>query len=134
VAAIHARAGKDVAVEEFLPDKIRVLTMHGAKGLAADVVFIPGLEENVLPGETRRRYVGQVMEAARMLFVSITRARLACIVSYADGRVRNGAWQRQVPSRFASQLGVPFKPRKAGLSAADAARAVVASQELRAGQ
>jgi DNA helicase II / ATP-dependent DNA helicase PcrA len=93
-------------------------------------VFIPGLEEEILPGEARRRYVGQVLESARMLFVSITRARLGCIVSFADSRVVNGRMQPQHPSRFTTSLGQPFERHRGGTTISVAKAAVEASAHL----
>jgi DNA helicase II / ATP-dependent DNA helicase PcrA len=104
--------------------------MHGSKGLSAQMVFIPGLEEEILPGEARRRYVGQVLESARMLFVSITRARLGCIVSFADSRVVNGRMQPQHPSRFTTSLGRPFERRGSGITTSAAKTAVEVSANL----
>jgi len=72
--SVHQRAGRDLAEAEVLPARVRVMTMHGAKGLSAQVVFVPGLEEQMLPGEKRSPYPGLVLEAARLLYVSITRA------------------------------------------------------------
>jgi DNA helicase-2/ATP-dependent DNA helicase PcrA len=116
LVAIQARLGTEITVEDALPDAVRVMTMHGAKGLSAQVVFIPGLEEQILPGERRRPYPGLVLEAARMLYVSITRARLACILSYAEQRTVFGRPERQTPSQFTSHLGAPFQPRDAAIN------------------
>ena len=65
LADIEGRAGAEVTPADLLPAEVRVMTMHGAKGLSAQVVFIPGLEDDMLPGESRKAYVTQVMEAAR---------------------------------------------------------------------
>jgi superfamily I DNA/RNA helicase len=131
MAAIARRLGDEEATaEEHLPAKVRVMTMHGSKGLSAQMVFIPGLEEEILPGDARRPYVGQVLESARMLFVSITRARLGCVVSFADSRVVNGRTQMQTPSRFTAHLGRPFVRRTDGLATDAARRAVAASVHL----
>jgi DNA helicase-2/ATP-dependent DNA helicase PcrA len=99
-----------------LPPRVRVMTMHGAKGLSGKVVFIPGLEEEILPGPWRQPYPGLVLEAARLLYVSITRARAACIIGYARTRVVHGQFGGQTPSRFAVHLGSSFLARTAGLS------------------
>jgi DNA helicase-2/ATP-dependent DNA helicase PcrA len=82
--------------------------MHGAKGLNATVVFIPGLEETILPGNFRQPYPGLVLEAARLLYVSITRARAACILSYADRRLVYGRLVQQHPSQFLMHTGGAF--------------------------
>jgi DNA helicase-2/ATP-dependent DNA helicase PcrA len=108
LAAIHERLGEEIEPENALPERVRVMTMHGAKGLSATIVFIPGLEEQMLPGERRARFPGQVLEAARMLYVSITRARLAYVVSYAASRFINGQVTAHAPSRYAAHLGKAF--------------------------
>jgi superfamily I DNA/RNA helicase len=131
LASIARRLGDESAtVEEHLSPRVRVMTMHGSKGLSAQMVFIPGLEEELLPGEARKRYVGQVLESARMLFVSVTRARLGCIVSFADRRVVNGRTQPQHPSRFTASLGRPFERRTSGIDTSVARAAVEASANL----
>ena len=95
--------------------------MHGAKGLSGRVVFIPGLEEEVFPGPRKRPYLGLVQEAARMLYVSITRARAACIVSFAYRRMMEGKMPSHTSSRFASQLGGAFEYRSNGMTDAEVA-------------
>ncbi len=102
---VYDRLDLEKPVEGFLPPKVRLMTMHGAKGLDAQVVFIPGLEEGILPRSKQQPYPGLVLEAARMLYVSITRARAACILTYAKNRVKYGKYGEQTPSRFALHLG-----------------------------
>jgi DNA helicase-2/ATP-dependent DNA helicase PcrA len=95
------------------------MTMHGAKGLGAQVVFIPGLEDEILPGAKRSPHAGLVLEAARLLYVSITRARAACVMSYASGRTVYGNWVQHHPSRFLPSVGQAFRYRATGLSNAE---------------
>jgi DNA helicase-2/ATP-dependent DNA helicase PcrA len=114
--AVYARLSIPVPEEGFLPQKVRIMTMHGAKGLDGSVVFIPGLMEEILPGDRKRLYPGLVLEAARMLYVSITRGRAACILSYAETRVARGQFSGQTRSRFVPHLGGRFEHRDAGLS------------------
>jgi DNA helicase-2/ATP-dependent DNA helicase PcrA len=104
--------------------KVRLMTMHGAKGLSARVVFIPGLEEEVFPGPRRRPYPGLIEEAARLLYVSITRARAGCILSFARGRVVHGKFNRHAPSRFNRSTGGVFNQQLDGLTPTLAARIV----------
>jgi superfamily I DNA/RNA helicase len=103
----------------LLPDQVRIMTMHGAKGLSGRVVFIPGLEESMLPGPKRAQYPGLVLEAARLLYVSLTRARAVCVVSFASRRTLYGTSQPQTPSRFAAQLNGAFVLRQNGLIGAE---------------
>ena len=98
------------------------MTMHGAKGLDATAVFIPGLEDELLPGPKRAPYPGLVLEAARLLYVSITRAKVACIISRAKSRFAYGSRRRAVPSRFLSSTGGPFAERTEPLTQDEAKR------------
>lgn len=120
VAAISERVGIDALVAAPQPG-IRVLTMHGAKGLQAQVVFIPGLEEEVLPGPRRALRPGLALEAARLLYMSITRARAAVVLTFAGNRFINGRMERHTPSRFCPHLGGRFMMRESGLSREEAA-------------
>ena len=129
LTAYATRSGSDVEVEDLVPNRVGIMTMHSAKGLSATVVFIPALEEELLPGTKRAHYPGQVLEAARMLYVSITRARLACIVSYSQNRFGFGQMEPTTPSRFASHLGRRFEYRTSGMSETGA-RAVAEAASL----
>lgn len=92
-----------------------------AVAYAAQVVFIPGLEQNILPGAKRIPYPGLVLEAARMLYVSITRARVACALSFTRHRFVNGQATVPTPSDFATHLGGKFDTRNADGISKDAA-------------
>jgi superfamily I DNA/RNA helicase len=118
--AVAERLGEqvDAAPEEL--DRVRVMTMHGAKGLSAQVVFIPGLEHGLLPNRHQVPYPAQLLEAARLLYVSITRARAACVLSFAARRTVNGQFENRTPSQFAMQTGGAFVPRDGGMTAAEA--------------
>lgn len=115
--AVLTRLTLPIPAAGVLPPRVRVMSMHGAKGLSGKIVFVPGLEEQILPGSWRQPYPGLVLEAARLLYVSITRARAACIVSYARTRLVHGQFSQQTVSRFAANLGAPFAARATGLSA-----------------
>lgn len=117
--AVYTRLGIPFPTGGLLPQKVRIMTMHGAKGLGASVIFIPGLMEEILPSERRRPYPGLVLESARMLYVSITRARAACILSYANTRIAYGQFSRQTQSRFTAHLAGPFSNRTNGLTTSE---------------
>jgi len=110
--------------------RIRIMTMHGAKGLSATVVFIPGLEDSFLPGARRRPYLGLVLEAARLLFVSISRARAACVMSYAHSRRIHGSYTRQAPCPFCVALGGAFVLRTSGMTAAEIGAVMASAANL----
>ena len=96
--------------------RVRVMTLHSSKGLEAKVVFIPGLEEQLLPGPYRAPFAGQVQEAARLLYVGITRARADCVISFAHRRFINGRTVVHQPSRFAANFGIACNARTNGLT------------------
>jgi len=112
--AVYQRLGLQIPIEGVLPQRIRIMTMHGAKGLSAQVVFIPGIEEQILPGPKRTPYPGLVLEAARLLYVSISRARVASILTYARNRRVYGKNRTHNPSRFTACSGGAFTYRQGG--------------------
>ena len=122
---VYQRLNLPLAPAGFLPPKVRIMTMHGAKGLNATVVFVPSLEETILPGNFRRPYSGLVLEAARLLYVSITRARAACILSFARERIVYGRVRRQPPSQFLSHTGGSFVHRTNSLSSNEVQRILI---------
>ncbi len=104
--------------------RIRVMTLHSCKGLSAQAVFIPGLEEEIIPGPYRAQFPAQVEEAARLLYVGITRARALCVLSFARSRVVNGKIQTHGASRFLPSLGLTFQSRP-GLTTTEIGRAII---------
>lgn len=111
---VYTRLGMEIPEQGVLQPRVRIMTMHGAKGLASRVVFIPGLEDEILPGPRRHQYPGLVLEAARLLYVSITRARACCVMSYSTRRMVNGQMNNHTASRFAAHLGGAFAYRNQG--------------------
>jgi superfamily I DNA/RNA helicase len=120
IAQVYARLNQPMPQAALLPPRIRVMSMHGAKGLSGRVVFIPGLEEAIFPGPRRQPYPGLVLEAARLLYVSITRARAACILTYAQRRTSQGNFIQTVPSRFSAHVDGAFAQRQPGLTQQEA--------------
>lgn len=87
-------------------DAVTVMTLHGAKGLEFDTVFLPGWEEEIFP---HRRALDEAGNAAleeerRLAYVGLTRARKAVHISYAANRRVYNQWQASLPSRFISEL------------------------------
>lgn len=120
LAGVYQRLGRPQPANTVLPSRVRVMSMHGAKGLSAGVVFIPGLEEELLPGQYAGRSGGGVYEAARLLYVALTRAKAACVVSYATRRGVQGKTVTHRPSQFASHLAGTFSAHTGGLTTAEA--------------
>ncbi|MEQ9618904.1 MAG: ATP-dependent helicase [Deltaproteobacteria bacterium] len=106
--ALYERIGQPLPNEGVLPQRVRIMTMHASKGLSSKIVFIPGLEEEILPGGLRRPYPGLILEAARLLYMSITRSRVACVLSFASTRILHGGFSRHTASRFNTNLGGIF--------------------------
>jgi superfamily I DNA/RNA helicase len=128
--AVYERLGLQVPVAQVLPARVRVMTMHGAKGLSARVVFVPGLEEQLIPGPKRALIPGLVLESARLLYVSITRARAALILSRANRRFINGHSAIHTPSRFAAHLGGSFGWRNTGVTPAETQQIIAGCAQI----
>ena len=82
------------------------MTLHAAKGLEFETVFLPGWEEGVFPSQrTLEENGGAGLEEERRLgYVGITRARRRLFISFAANRRVHGLWQSSVPSRFVGEL------------------------------
>ena len=87
-------------------DKLSMMTLHGAKGLEFDTVFLPGWEEGLFPSQRTLDEGGQkgLEEERRLAYVGLTRARKLAIVSYAANRRLYANWQSSIPSRFVEEL------------------------------
>src|SRR5690606_6673253 len=96
--------------EREIQSKVKIMTYHASKGLSSEIVFIPGLENDYFPGSHRHNNPGQVLEAARMLFVAITRAEAACFISFSRRKADfRGRLQYMQPSQFCSHLNLTFE-------------------------
>jgi DNA helicase-2/ATP-dependent DNA helicase PcrA len=87
-------------------DKVALMTLHAAKGLEFDTVFLPGWEEGLFPNQRALEESGTAAleEERRLAYVGLTRARKRAIVSYAANRMVFGYWQNALPSRFVGEL------------------------------
>jgi len=111
--------------------RIRILTMHGAKGLSGKVVFIPSAEQGIMPNSRALQATGLLIEQRRLFYVSVTRTMVCCIISHATqhtGAQAMALTQRPVArltrSQFLNEMGVPSVTRTSGLSQSEAARIV----------
>ena len=86
--------------------KVSLMTLHGAKGLEFDNVFLPGWEEGIFPNQRSLDESGGkgLEEERRLAYVGLTRARKRAIVSHAENRRIYANWQTSIPSRFLDEL------------------------------
>jgi DNA helicase-2/ATP-dependent DNA helicase PcrA len=87
-------------------DSVVIMTLHGAKGLEFDSVFLPGWEEEVFPHARALAETGTkgLEEERRLAYVGLTRARKRVLVTFAANRRIYNQWKSQLPSRFVEEL------------------------------
>ena len=92
--------------QEWDGEKINMMTMHAAKGLEFEVVFLPGWEEGLFPHQKSIEEKGQsgLEEERRLAYVGITRAKKKAIISFSMNRFYQGDWIDSMASRFIEEL------------------------------
>ena len=87
-------------------EKVTIMTIHAAKGLEFENVFLPGWEEGVFPSQRALDEGGlaSLEEERRLAYVAITRARRRCTILHASNRRIYGQWTSSIPSRFIAEL------------------------------
>jgi len=92
--------------KEWEGEKINLMTMHAAKGLEFDVVFLPGWEEGLFPHQKSLEEKGDLAleEERRLAYVGITRAKKEAYLSFAMKRSYHGEWMDALPSRFVNEM------------------------------
>jgi DNA helicase-2/ATP-dependent DNA helicase PcrA len=134
---VNQRLGVVVGPAAPQQHRIRIMTMHGAKGLSGSAVFIPSVEQGIMPSFRNIQAAGLLIEHRRLFYVSVTRAKAACFISHAA--LHNGASAyrlRQKPqvwlprSQFLNEMQIPSTNRAGGLSAIEAAAVMTAVNNL----
>ncbi|WP_342361325.1 ATP-dependent helicase [Terrarubrum flagellatum] len=94
------------AAEGESEDRVTLMTLHGAKGLEFETVFLPGWEEGLFPNQRALDENGRagLEEERRLAYVGITRARRRAKIMFASNRRIHGLWSSTIPSRFVDEL------------------------------
>ncbi|MDE6611721.1 MAG: UvrD-helicase domain-containing protein [Muribaculaceae bacterium] len=90
----------DQDTDEGDGDSVTMMTIHSAKGLEFECVFVVGVEEDLLPSAMSMHSASEIEEERRLMYVALTRAKRFCMVSYARQRAINGKTVQTFPSRF----------------------------------
>ncbi len=114
------RGGGIIFLDDYQLPSTKKAVLFFTTNLRWTLVFIPGLEEQILPGLRRAPVTGLVLEGARMLYVSMTRACVAVVLSYTPKRYWVGAMRDHDPSRYATHVAGAFGYRATGLTAEEA--------------
>ena len=96
--------------QDWEGEKVNMMTMHAAKGLEFDAVFLPGWEEGLFPHQKSIEEKGQngLEEERRLAYVGITRAKKRAIISFSMNRFYQGDWIDSMASRFVDELPEKF--------------------------
>jgi DNA helicase-2/ATP-dependent DNA helicase PcrA len=87
-------------------DAVSIMTLHSAKGLEFETVFLPGWEEGLFPHQRSLDESGRagLEEERRLAYVGVTRAKRRCHIWFVSNRRIHGMWQSTLPSRFLDEL------------------------------
>ncbi len=101
----HVSLVMEIAQDES-GDRINLMTLHAAKGLEFNTVFLPGWEEGLFPSQRTMDENGLagLEEERRLAYVGLTRARQRARLSFAANRRVHGSWQSALPSRFLKEI------------------------------
>jgi DNA helicase-2/ATP-dependent DNA helicase PcrA len=106
LAAFLTHASLEAGDNQAQPgqDAIQLMTVHAAKGLEFDAVFITGLEEGLFPHENSASEADGLEEERRLMYVAITRARKRLYLSFSQTRLLHGQTRYHIKSRFLDEL------------------------------
>lgn len=123
VETVREEGGNDMGLRDFLAevsllsdldtddseseDKITLMTVHSAKGLEFDTVFVVGMERDLFPSQMSNT-LSELEEERRLFYVAITRAKRHCVITHAKSRFRYGQTEMCNPSPFLKDLDYHF--------------------------
>ncbi|MDA4846457.1 ATP-dependent helicase [Hoeflea poritis] len=101
----HVSLVMDAEQNEDL-DAVSIMTLHSAKGLEFETIFLPGWEEGLFPHQRALDEGGRsgLEEERRLAYVGLTRAKVNCHIWFVSNRRIHGLWQSTIPSRFLDEL------------------------------
>lgn len=94
--------------EDGSHDKVKLMTIHSAKGLEFDYVYVSGLEENLFPSSLSLGSRAELEEERRLFYVAVTRAKKMLTLTHAQTRYRYGSLQFCEPSRFLEEIPLKY--------------------------
>lgn len=83
---------------------VTLMTVHAAKGLEFEAVFVSGMEEDLFPTSSARYSVRETEEERRLFYVAVTRAKQYCYLTYAQQRRKYGITEGALPSKFLEEI------------------------------
>lgn len=95
---------QDIDNYDITQDAVTLMTLHSAKGLEFDYVFITGMEENIFPHSRSLMDTEELEEERRLCYVGITRARKKVYITYTQQRMLYGGLSNSSPSRFIDEI------------------------------
>lgn len=90
---------------------VTLMTVHAAKGLEFEAVFVSGMEQELFPNATAQLYPSEMEEERRLFYVAVTRAKRYCFLSYSRSRFRFGSMQFPEPSIFIDEIDEQYLER-----------------------
>lgn len=102
--------------------KVTLMTIHSAKGLEFDTVFIVGMEENIFPSPMAIESPRGLEEERRLFYVAITRAQRHCTLTFAQNRIRYGRLEFDSPSRFLKDIDRKYLKIAGGMASSSITR------------
>ncbi|MDR1985258.1 MAG: UvrD-helicase domain-containing protein [Prevotellaceae bacterium] len=93
-------------------NKVSLMTVHQAKGLEYDYIYIAGMEENIFPSNVNNLSLNDIEEERRLFYVALTRAKIKVNISFAQSRYRWGKIENNNVSRFVREIDGEFLETK----------------------